>query len=286
MPQVEAPITISCVSNEVGGDLVGTAVWQGVPLADLLERAGVRRGPDAEQIVGRSVDGFTAGFPTAAALDGRTALVAVGMNGEPLPLEHGFPARLIVAGLYGYVSATKWLIEHRAARLGLRRLLDPAGWSKEGPIKTQSRIDVPRSGAELDAGPSPSPAWPGPRAGASAPSRSRSTTATGRRPSLGPEISDGTWRQWQWTWDADPGEPHAPGPGHRRHRRDPDLRRGAARARRRHRLAQPQGHGEGLTPAAAARVSRSRTATPTPRAGGGTHTSHETRRRSAWRSRP
>ena len=148
MPQVEAPITIACVSNKVGGDLVGTAVWQGVPLADLLERAGVRRGPDAEQIVGRSLDGFTVGFPTAAALDGRTALVAVGMNGEPLPREHGFPARLIVEGLYGYVSATKWLSSIELRGWDYDAYWIPLGWSKEGPIKTQSRIDVPRSGTE------------------------------------------------------------------------------------------------------------------------------------------
>ena len=107
MPLVDEPVTIACVSNEVGGDLIGNAVWRGVPLASLLDRAGVQS--DATQIVGLSVDEFTVGFPTATALDGRTALVAVGMNGTPLPQRHGFPARLIVAGLYGYVSATKWL---------------------------------------------------------------------------------------------------------------------------------------------------------------------------------
>ena len=143
---------MSCVSNEVGGNLVGNAVWQGVPLADLLERAGIQDG--ATQIVGRSVDDFTAGFPTEIGLDGRTALVAVGMNGEPLPAAHGFPARLVVAGLYGYVSATKWL---REIELTTWEDFDgywvPRGWSKEGPIKTMSRIDVPRSGASLDAGP-------------------------------------------------------------------------------------------------------------------------------------
>src|SRR5690606_402121 len=107
--------TLSCVSNEVGGSLVGNALWQGVLLSDLLDRAGVQAG--ATQIVGVSVDGFTAGFPTPAAHDGRTALVAVGMNGEPLPIAHGFPARLVVSGLYGYVSATKWLSEIRLTRL-------------------------------------------------------------------------------------------------------------------------------------------------------------------------
>ncbi len=109
MEQVERDITIACVSNEVGGGLVGNARWQGVPLTALLDRAGVSDA--ATQIVGRSVDGFTVGFPTARARDGREALVAVAMNGEPLPAEHGYPARLVVAGLYGYVSATKWLSE-------------------------------------------------------------------------------------------------------------------------------------------------------------------------------
>ena len=205
MPQVEAPITIACVSNKVGGDLVGTAVWQGVPLADLLERAGVRRGPEAEQIVGRSLDGFTVGFPTAAALDGRTALVAVGMNGEPLPREHGFPARLIVEGLYGYVSATKWLSSIELRGWDYDAYWIPLGWSKEGPIKTQSRIDVPRSGTSVEAGPIgvAGVAW--------APGRGiravevQVDDGDWQPAELGPEISDGTWRQWQWTWDAEPG---------------------------------------------------------------------------------
>jgi DMSO/TMAO reductase YedYZ molybdopterin-dependent catalytic subunit len=151
MDMVEEAVTLACVSNDVGGSLVGNAVWRGVPLAGLLDRAGVH--PDASQIIARSVDDFTVGLPTAAATDGRTALVAVAMNGEPLPLEHGYPARLVVAGLYGYVSATKWL-----TRLELTRLEDAEsfwverGWSRDGPIKLQSRIDVPRAGAAVPAG--------------------------------------------------------------------------------------------------------------------------------------
>ena len=149
---VEQYVTISCVSNEVGGDLVGNALWTGVPLVEILEEAGVH--PDATQIVGRSIDGWTAGFPTELAFDGRQPLLAVLMNGEPLPANHGFPARLIVPGLYGYVSATKWLSE---IELTTWEDFDgywiPRGWAKEGPIKTQSRIDVPRSGAEVPAGP-------------------------------------------------------------------------------------------------------------------------------------
>ncbi len=142
MPQIERYVTISCVSNPVGDTLVGNAKWQGVRLVDVLEMAGVQ--PDASQIVGRSVDGWTAGFPTAAAFDGRDPLIVVGMNGEPLPRRHGFPARLIVPGLYGYVSATKWLSE---IELTTWDAFDgywiPRGWAKQAPIKTQSRIDRP-----------------------------------------------------------------------------------------------------------------------------------------------
>ena len=145
---VEEYVTIACVSNEVGGHLVGNALWSGVRLADVLDEAGVQAG--ATQIVGTSVDGFTAGFPTEVAFDGREPLIAVGMNGEALPARHGYPARLIVPGLYGYVSATKWISE-----ITLTTWEDfdgywiPRGWSKEGPIKTQSRIDHPRNGEEI-----------------------------------------------------------------------------------------------------------------------------------------
>lgn len=145
LPLVERYVTLSCVSNPVGGNLVGNARWLGVPLTDLLDRARVQ--PQAEQLVGIAVDDFTVGFPVLAAYDGREALVAVGMNGEPLPFEHGFPARLVVSGLYGYVSATKWLREINLTTWdGFDAYWVPRGWSKEGPIKTQSRIDTPRSG--------------------------------------------------------------------------------------------------------------------------------------------
>jgi DMSO/TMAO reductase YedYZ molybdopterin-dependent catalytic subunit len=142
LPMVERYVTLSCVSNPVGGPLVGNARWLGVPLKDLLDRAGVQAG--ADQLVARSVDDFTVGFPTAAAFDGREALLAVGMNGEALPLEHGFPARLVVSGLYGYVSATKWIKEIELTTWdGFDAYWIPRGWSKEAPIKTQSRIDTP-----------------------------------------------------------------------------------------------------------------------------------------------
>lgn len=205
LPQVEAPVTIACVSNKVGGDLVGNAVWQGVPLSALLERAGMSTGPDAAQIVGRSLDGFTVGFPTDVALDGRTALVAIGMNGEPLPPQHGFPARLIVEGLYGYVSATKWLSSIELKSWDFDAYWIDLGWGKEGPIKTQSRIDVPRSGSSLTPGPISvaGVAW--------APGRGISAVEVQvddgpwRAADLGPEMSDGTWRQWVWEWEATSG---------------------------------------------------------------------------------
>jgi DMSO/TMAO reductase YedYZ molybdopterin-dependent catalytic subunit len=205
LPQIEADITLACVSNEVGGDLVGNARWQGVPLRPLLERAGLKEG--ATQIVGRSVDGFTAGFPTVTALDLEEAMVAVGMNGDPLPLDHGFPARLVVPGLYGYVSATKWL---SAIELTSFDDVDgywiPRGWAKEGPIKTQARIDVPRTGRRVTAGPTPiaGVAW--------APTRGiervevRIDGGQWQVAELAAPLDVDTWRQWFYVWQATPGE--------------------------------------------------------------------------------
>lgn len=209
MPSVEETVTIACVSNQIGGRLVGNAVWQGVPLSALLERAGVR--PDVAgaegQVVGRSLDGWTAGFPMDVASDGRVAMVAYAMNGEPLPVSHGFPARLIVAGLYGYVSATKWLAEIEITRWDdFDGYWVPLGWSKEGPIKTMSRIDVPAAGADLVAGPVPiaGVAW--------APTRGISKVEVrigdGRWETceLGDVASANTWVQWKYDWDARPGD--------------------------------------------------------------------------------
>ena len=151
MSLVERYVTLACVSNVVGGDLVGNALWTGVLLKDLLDMAGVES--EADQIVARSVDGWTAGFPTELALDGRDALLAIGMNRDVLPAEHGFPARLVVPGLYGYVSATKWISEIELSTwAGFDGYWVSRGWSKEAPIKTQSRIDRPRSGSSVAAG--------------------------------------------------------------------------------------------------------------------------------------
>jgi len=205
MPLFEQHVTIACVSNDVGGDLVGNALWTGVRLRDILEAAGVQAG--ATQIVGRSVDRFTAGFPTAWALEpGREAMIAVGMNREPLPAQHGFPARLIVPGLFGYVSATKWL---EAIELTTREDVDgywiPLGWAKDAPILTQSRIDVPAHDASIAAGPTEvaGVAWAPDRGVARVEVRIDDgawLTARMSRP-----ISDATWVQWVLSWDAAPG---------------------------------------------------------------------------------
>lgn len=151
MDLVEQYVTLACVSNEVGGDLIGNAKWTGVRLTELLDQAGVHQG--ASQIVGRAVDNWTAGFPTELAFDGREPMVAIGMNDEPLPLTHGFPARIIVPGLYGYVSATKWLSDIELTTWeGFDAYWVPRGWAKEGPIKMHSRIDVPKPRVEVAAG--------------------------------------------------------------------------------------------------------------------------------------
>ena len=204
MGLVETPVTLSCVSNRVGGNLVDNAVWRGVPLADVLNRAGVQRG--ATQIVGRSVDNWNSGFPTEYAFDGRVALVAVAMNGEPLPREHGFPVRLVIAGLYGYVSATKWLEEIRLTTWeGFDSYWVPRGWAKRGPIKTQSRIDVPRNSARVRAGrvAVAGVAW--------APTKSVEgvQVQVGNGPWVNADLSNNmsvnSWRQWVYAWNATPG---------------------------------------------------------------------------------
>jgi DMSO/TMAO reductase YedYZ molybdopterin-dependent catalytic subunit len=204
LPLVERYVTLSCVSNRVGGGLVGNAKWLGVPLSEVLDRARIQAG--ADQIVGRSVDGFTVGFPTETAFDGREALVAVGMNGEPLPFDHGFPARLVVAGLYGYVSATKWLDEIELTTWdGFDAYWVPKGWAKEGPIKTQSRIDTPQPNSRLvaEARHIAGVAW--------APGRGISRVEVKVDDSgwqdaeLSEPLSNDSWRQWSVNWDAQPG---------------------------------------------------------------------------------
>ena len=209
-PMIERPITLSCVSNRVGGDLVGNAVWQGVRMKDLLDEAGVH--PEATQTVSRSIDGWSCGSPTSVIMDGRDAMVAIAMNGEPLPAEHGYPVRLVVPGLYGYVSATKWVTEIEMTRWeDLDGYWVPRGWAKEGPIKIMARIDRPSSGRTLD----PSAdgavdiaglAWAVHR-GISRVEVEIDEDGEWRECELAGVPSDDTWRQWRYRWtDFTPGE--------------------------------------------------------------------------------
>jgi DMSO/TMAO reductase YedYZ molybdopterin-dependent catalytic subunit len=201
----EQYVTIACVSNLVGGNLVGNAKWTGVHLRDVLDIAGVK--PGATQLVGRSVDGWTAGMPTNWVMDrARQPMIAVAMNDAPLPMAHGFPARLIVPGLFGYVSATKWLKELELTTLeAFDAYWVPLGWAKEGPILTQSRIDVPRDSAGVPAGrvAVAGVAW--------APDRGVRRVEVGidgtwRDATMSTPISDTTWVQWRFDWDATPGQ--------------------------------------------------------------------------------
>ncbi|MBA2557604.1 MAG: molybdopterin-dependent oxidoreductase [Chloroflexi bacterium] len=206
LPLMERYVTIACVSNEVGGGLVGNAKWAGVRLDEVLDMAGVQ--PGATQIVGRAFDGWTAGFPTAyGGPDGREGLIAIGMNDEVLPHAHGYPARLIIPGLYGYVSATKWLTEIELTTLeAFDGYWVPLGWAKEAPVLTQSRIDVPRSGGGLMAGrvPIAGVAW--------APDRGIERVEVSidngswQPAVLSAPLSDDTWVQWKLEWDATPGQ--------------------------------------------------------------------------------
>lgn len=204
LPQVSLPITLACVSNPVGGDLIGTAVWQGIELKNILQTVGIE--PGADQIVTTSVDGFTAGFPTAAVFDGRKALLVVGMNGEPLPIANGFPVRLVVEGLYGYVSATKWL-----ASIDLRTWDEfnaywiKLGWSKEGPVLPSARIDVPKVGEKPKAGALTvaGVAW-APRSGVAA-VELQINDGEWQLCEVGPEVTGSTWRQWTYAWNPQPG---------------------------------------------------------------------------------
>lgn len=204
-PLVEHLTTLTCVSNEVGGNLAGNARWLGWPIRELLAEARPRAG--ADMVLSRSEDGFTAGTPLSALTDpNRQALLAVGMNGEPLPPEHGFPVRMVVPGLYGYVSATKWVTELKVTTFAADQgYWTPLGWSARGPVKLASRIDTPGSGrvaagriavagvawaqhtgigkveVQVDDGP-----W---------------QTAT-----LAATAGPDTWRQWVWRWGATPGQ--------------------------------------------------------------------------------
>ena len=206
LPLVEAMVTLSCVSNEVGGGLVGNQRWLGYPLRELLARAGPSR--SADMVLSTSVDGWTAGTPLDTLTDpGRAAMLAVGMGGQPLPVEHGFPVRMVVPGLYGYVSATKWVVDLEVTRFDRAQgYWTPRGWSARGPIKTQSRIDVPAAGSSVRAGlvTVAGVAW-APHRGISA-VEVRADDGPWQRATLGEGGTADTWRQWLWRWDVVPGE--------------------------------------------------------------------------------
>ncbi|WP_424537101.1 molybdopterin-dependent oxidoreductase [Sphaerisporangium viridialbum] len=204
LPLVERDITLTCVSNEVGGPYVGNARWLGADLAALLRRAGVRSG--ADQILSRSADGWTCGTPVQTVLDGRDALLAVGMNGRTLPPEHGFPARMLVPGLYGYASATKWVTDIKLTRFADEQAYwTRRGWAERAPIKTASRIDVPRPFAQVDAGRTmiAGTAWAQHRGVAAV--EVRIDGGAWRQARLAASANLDTWRQWHLDWLAAPG---------------------------------------------------------------------------------
>ncbi len=200
----EALVTLMCVSNEVGGDLTGNAVWTGWPVRELLKMAGPKA--EADMVLQRSVDGWTCGTPIEALTDDRNALLAIRMNGEPLPFEHGFPARLVVPGLYGYVSATKWVTELKVTTYAQDQgYWTPRGWSPLGPVKTSSRIDVPRAGARVNAGKVAvaGVAWAQHRGISKVEVQVDQGPWTPAR--LAVDASIDTWRQWVYEWDATAG---------------------------------------------------------------------------------
>lgn len=204
LPMQESDVTLACVSNEVGGSLIGNARWLGVPVRELLARAGVD--PDADMVLSTSSDGFTASTPLEALTDDRDALLAVGMNGEPLPIEHGFPARLVVPGLYGYVSATKWVTQLEVTRFDRATAYwTTRGWSERGPIKLQSRIDVPRRGQSVPAGETVIAGMAWQQQVGIAGVEVRVDDGPWRRAELATAISADTWVQWSLDWTAESG---------------------------------------------------------------------------------
>ena len=204
-PMIERYVTLACVSNEVGGDLIGNALWLGTPIRELLAEAGPL--PGADQVVQRSTDGWTCGSPTSVLMDGRDALLAVGMNGQPLPVNHGFPVRMVVPGLYGYVSACKWITEIELSTFtAFDAYWVPRGWAQQAPIKTESRIDTPRDGKSRPAG--------SVVVGGVAWAQHRGITKVEVQvddgawveTTLAATVSSDTWREWSYAWQASPGE--------------------------------------------------------------------------------
>ncbi len=203
---IESHVTLTCVSNPVGGNLAGNAKWLGLPIRDVLKRAKPKDG--ADMVLSTSIDGFSASTPLEVLLDDRDAMLAIGMNDEPLPLEHGYPVRMVVPGLYGFVSATKWVVDLEVTRFAdSRAYWTERGWSERGPIKTMARVDVPKSFAKVPAGKV--------AVGGTAWAQTRGITKVEIQidngdwvaAELSTEASLVTWRQWSYQWDATPG-PH------------------------------------------------------------------------------
>jgi DMSO/TMAO reductase YedYZ molybdopterin-dependent catalytic subunit len=204
MPLTEDYITLCCVSNPVAGPYIGNARWLGASLARLLRSAGIQSG--ADQLLCTSVDGFTSGTPVQVVMDGRDALLAVAMNGAPLPVAHGFPARLVVPGLYGYVSACKWVTDINVTKFAdAQAYWVPRGWSQQAPIKTESRIDVPNGSGPVTAGRTQvaGVAWAQHKGIDAVEVRVDRGAWHQARLAAVPGID--TWRQWVWDWDATPG---------------------------------------------------------------------------------
>ncbi len=204
LPLEESTTTLTCVSNEVGGDLIGNATWLGYPIRHLLARAKPK--PQADMVLSKSQDGWTASTPIEALTDERNAILAVGMNGQPLPLEHGYPVRMVVPGLYGYVSATKWVVELNVTRFdAVTSYWTDRGWSQRGPVKLSSRIDVPASGRQVAAGTVAvaGVAW-SQHVGVSA-VHVQIDGGEWHEATLADAISADTWRQWKYAWAATKG---------------------------------------------------------------------------------
>jgi len=204
LPMIEQDITLTCVSEAVGGNYIGNARWQGTLLADVLRKAGIQSG--ADQIVMRDAKGMTIGVATDPVMDGRKSLLAVGMNGQPLPQEHGYPVRVVVPGLYGYVSATKWVVDMELTTFGaFDAYWVKLGWSQQAVIKTESRIDVPKARSTVAAGQVTiaGVAWAQHRGIAAV---EVSVDGVWYEAKLAAQDTIGTWRQWYYVWNATPGQ--------------------------------------------------------------------------------
>lgn len=211
---VTAEVTLPCISNPIGGELIGNAFWTGVPLTELLEEAGVRDPSNtAHQLFSRAADDYSAGYPLPRAFDGRTAMVALFMNGEVLPRDHGFPARLITSGMYADVCSTKWLTSIEVTDwVGVDGYWQPRGWSKDAAVRTQSRIDTPvrRDGAVSGPTTIAGVAW-NPAVGIAAVEVGFANAADPDAiewvsAELAEVESVETWVQWRYEWNAPPGD--------------------------------------------------------------------------------